>query len=153
MRKYFGILIVLCVLAGCTQPGLNTNQPLMGNADHTLAEYKDSVETWPQPLPEEDSYPVTPTGLSQDEYYDEGFGTSFVAFYWRCAWMGSYLDSFDSGDSSGQRDSLMRLEQWQSISWVQEHVVDDPDAGWEQAILQPARLGDPSTMRTFHQSC
>lgn len=152
MKRLLGLLLLTCVLVGCTQTEPRPQSPSISDADDALSEYRDSVETWPQPLPDGDSYPETPVGFSKDEKYEEGFGTSFVAFYWRCSWMTVYLDAFDSGDVSGQTEALGYLERWRDLPWVQEHVVDS-DGGWQQRIIEPARLGDPTTMRKFSQSC
>ncbi|MCU1417152.1 MAG: hypothetical protein JWP32_1326 [Schumannella sp.] len=119
-----------------------------------IQEYRDAAENFPEPLPPGDEFPSDPPGdYSADEHYEKGYGESYAAMFWRCEWIGEYLDAFDSDDESRQVTALDELEKWRTIPWVSAHVVDDPEDPYVTTSIDPARLGDPTALKQFYESC
>jgi len=142
---------VAFVLAACAPPPPHI---AVNNANKMVQEYRDEAAKFPEPLPGGRKFPKDPPGdYSTDQKYEAGFGGSFAAMYWRCQWMGAYLDAFNAHDEASENTALDELSKWRSIPWVAAHVVDDPDNPFQSTIVDTARLGDPTALRNFYQSC
>jgi hypothetical protein len=67
--------------------------------------------------------------------------------------MGRYLKEFDAHNSTSATSALNELAKWTTFPYFKEYVVEDPNAGFQQAEIAPARLGDPSPIRQLDGTC
>lgn len=117
--------------------------------------YVTTVKHFPKslPLPPGQSFPTeAPSTWNPKVITESSYGENIAYFYWRCSWSDNFLKAYAASDEAGQSAALDQLEKWTKTSFFREHVVEDPNAGWEQLLIAPARLGDVTMMRNFDTS-
>jgi len=114
------------------------------------SEYLRVVEDFPESLPFDETFPETvPAQLQKDVAYGKGAGEAYAYFYWRCAWSNQYLLAFDVNDEQTMASALEVLAKWTETGVYRDHVVEEPGAGWQEMVVNPARLGDPTILRAM----
>jgi hypothetical protein len=114
--------------------------------------YLKTINNFPKslPLPAGQSFPMAvPSSWNPKAVVDSSYGQTLAYFYWRCSWSAKFLQAYAASDQVGQTTALDQLEKWTTTSFFREHVVEDPNAGWQQLLIAPARLGDVTMMRAF----
>lgn len=151
-------LLLMVGLSGCASdnaPAGDQGEPtsLFFEPSQMSEELKKEIEVFPEPLPPDVIwFTETPSELSQENTkYEDGVAAGAVAFYWRCAWDESYLSAFDEGDAIRQNTAISMISKWDSLPFYKAHFVD-PDQGWRRTVLDPATLGDPTTLREVYNN-
>ncbi|MER1996647.1 MAG: hypothetical protein ABTA24_09145 [Arthrobacter sp.] len=124
--------------------------------DQALVE---AIEEFPEPLPagvewqfETINYfdPKENPSLEVPVIMD-GVQDVTVAENWLCAWMESYLQAVDSGDSPEQANSMAYLDKYTQLPAVQANHGNPED--FAASVIAPAQAGDPAKMREFFGGC
>lgn len=153
-----GLLVpaLLVAVTGCSAVTAHKEEIRFGNNQPQVEdEYERSVKDFAQPLPKGVEFPKElPEGTTEkDVTYEEGFGDSLAAFYWQCAWEKSFLDSFSQKDSEASDHALNMVEKFKTLPYYKAHI-EDPTDGWQKNVVDTARLGDPTEMRSeFESGC
>lgn len=127
--------------------------------DAALAE---AIAEFPQPLPDGvDWYFDTSRFTSTDPKInpngwniaiEDGNQDLDVAYYWFCAWIGSYLQAGDNGDTAGRDEAVAHLATFTSLPALQAYV--DNLEVYDATVIAPAQSGDTATVRDyFRGSC
>ncbi len=82
----------------------------------------------------------------------QNLGEQVAYFYWRCAWSHDFLKAYAANNAQEQNAALVQLEKWTATTYFHDHVIEDPNNGWRQRLIAPARLGDATMMKAFDQS-
>jgi hypothetical protein len=117
--------------------------------------YTETVTTFPSslPLPPGQSFPTAlPTSWDPSVTVDNSWGESVAYFYWRCSWSHDFLTAYAAHNAPEQDVAIGQLEKWTTTSYFREYVMEDPDAGWQQELIDPAKRGDVTMMKDFDQS-
>ncbi len=155
--------LVVCVIAtGCTSASDGPNQSQLVAPDGTEllqgdqidVEYQDAIDAFPYSLPPKYSYAdqlgedFKPT----DGHMEKGSGEAAVAYIWLCSWEEEYLESHQAKESTREDAALEMLAKWKLLPNT-EFYYSDPTDIWENHILGPAQLGDPSGVKSSFASC
>jgi hypothetical protein len=112
------------------------------------AEYLETIADFPEPLPHGQDFPTTvPAQLNEDANHGFGAGKAPAYLYWRCAWSHEYLVAFNNGDQAQMTTVLEVLARWPQTVFYRDHVIEQPGAGWQEMVIEPAQRGDPTMMR------
>lgn len=117
--------------------------------------YEAAADSFPEPLPECDRWPTSlPEGLSRPGRYEATLaGEVFASTYWRCGWEGEVLEAQEAGDTTRRDKALDMLGKWVTEPYFQI-LYEDPEQGWKRDVLDPARTGDVTEMRSqFSAGC
>ncbi|WAP52496.1 hypothetical protein OL239_04385 [Arthrobacter sp. ATA002] len=89
--------------------------------------------------------------LPRDAMIEEGVHDVAVSEYWLCAWMGEFINAEDTGDRQRTADAVTELEKYPTLPAIIAHH-QSPEVV-VASVIQPAKLGDSSTLREFSQTC
>lgn len=118
-------------------------------------EVKKAIQDFKEPLPSGVQwFTKTPDQLLQpNTTYQDGVAVGVVALYWLCSWEKSYLDAADKSDMGAAASALAQVGKWESMPFS-ESSFSDPDHVWDKAILNPAKQGDSTALRSsFDSDC
>lgn len=123
--------------------------------DEVPAFYKTAVTEFPFPMPDGTQWPSSvPSGLNDahGHYETDGLGESIASTYWQCAWEAEFLDAHANGERDRGKDALAMLGLMTTDPYFTELFVD-PEQGWKRDVLDPAKRGDVSELKSQHGSC
>jgi hypothetical protein len=150
------LLVAIAVsLIGCTNStlggGQNGNgsgaasgaQPQFENGNAVLSEYQKTIHDFPLPLPKGDKFPQSPPKSYLQGESQVGVGLGPAYFYWLCSWEAEYLTADSANQSKLSAQALDQIAKWPTTTFARSYV-EDPDNQWYKAVVDPAKLGDPS---------
>lgn len=122
--------------------------------DGFAQEYRRTTARLAESLPADVVFPADPPGAWEaDGRFEDGTGEVAAALYWRCAWTTAYVTSADSGNTVEAAAALARLAEWVELDEVRDHSDSDTRTKWIERVVEPARTGDDTTLRTLHSGC
>lgn len=123
--------------------------------DEVPAFYEEAIKTFPHPLPEGMDWPSSlPAGFTdaKGHYEADGIGEVIASTYWQCVWTKEFLDAYENNGQARQAEALAMLEKRVTDPFFTA-IYSDPHQGWKQDVLDPAKRGDISEMKSQHGSC
>jgi hypothetical protein len=118
------------------------------NVAAVLDEYDAAAIKYADDLPDGYIFPAEyPQGISF-EWAPAGTGEVTALAYWRCAWTDQFLVDFDAKDTVAIDRDLDTLDTWPEFAALEHMYLDDPDQ-WQRDVMEPAREGHISLLRTF----
>jgi hypothetical protein len=141
-------LAIVGVLTACTgQAASNSSktgaQPQFEGGTGVLAEYQKTVADFPFSLPKGVTFPASPPSSYLKGQSQLGVGLGPAYFYWLCSWEADYLKADGANNAKGSATALAEVAKWPSTTFAKTYVID-PDNNWYKAVVDPAKLGDPS---------
>ena len=138
IQRYFAVLILGCLLAGCTSTDQSSSPK---NYDDASREYKDAIASltlppsagaWPDLSKEQEGHVLT---------YEPGAAAGMAQSHWLCAWEQEWINQ-RGRDASHENAALSQLEKFPQM----RHFADYDDIGRNlyRDYLTKAKLGDPS---------
>lgn len=135
-----GSCLLLSSCAPTAQTAGEHPQGFMGPEQYQR-EYEDTIENFPETLP--DGFEFVPTPSPPQGDIAVSLGTAEAYFQWNCAWMEQYL-------ADPNEEAMKQLRRFPHTTWATENY-EDPDGIWDET-LDEAELGDLSTLREFAET-
>jgi hypothetical protein len=152
-------LVSAALLAGCGSPdasvsGDGPNSGGFANSSEADRDYADELQGFEQPFPEGTVLPAQlPGERTQGETFEEGFGESAAAVYWKCAWEAELIRATDEDDKARAEEALDRVAQFVELEAYGKYFVD-PEKLWWTHVVEPALKGDQTELRTeYNNGC
>jgi len=143
------VAILICGLMAC-----QGNQPADDGAfvawTKINQEYRDTVTSFPYPLPEGVQFPKdAPRDGQESQLYERGWGAMQAYIFAECAYQGVVV-THESTDMVTALAALDMAQEIHGLPEYQKHFAD-PDGLW-QDVVDKAKLGDFSVFNQFYET-